>query len=166
MQLKCMLIFLYKLSRLKRLEVIAFESFVSLKQTVKGEVGFALPKQTKYIRKTGRLGVDRLFVYILMNVPKLMKGIFSFRTILYFSESLQSNTKIQRNATKLSSQYKWTMTQNLMYEHSEQFEDQEEESAAVSKSLTWFHRLWCCKDKTSQRRHRSSQSLLSNNFWQ
>lgn len=65
-----------------------------------------------------------------------MKGIFSFRTILYFSESLQSNTKIQRNATKLSSQYKWTMTQNLMYEHSEQFEDQEEESAAVSKSLT------------------------------
>lgn len=27
------------------------------------------------------------------------------------------------------------MTQNLMYEHSEQFEDQEEESAAVSKSL-------------------------------
>lgn len=111
MQLKCTLIFLYKLSRLKRLEVIAFESFVSLKQTVKGEVnintghGFALPKQTKCIRKTGRLGVDRLFVYILMNVPKLMKGIFSFRTILYFSESLQSNTKIQQNATKLSSQY-------------------------------------------------------------
>lgn len=42
MQLKCMLIFLYKLSRLKRLEVIAFESFVSLKQTVKGEVGLGL----------------------------------------------------------------------------------------------------------------------------
>lgn len=108
--------FLYKLSRLKSLEVIASESFVSLKQTVKGEVntntghGFALPKQS--IRKTGRLGVDRLFVYILMSVPKLMKVIFSFKTILYFSESLQSNTKIQLNATKLTSQYVAVQVEN------------------------------------------------------
>lgn len=48
-------------------------------------------------------------------------------------------------------QYKWTMTQSLMYEHSEQFEDQEEESAAVSKTLTWFHRLSCCKGKHHKR---------------
>lgn len=43
---------------------------------------------------------------------------------------------MQQSCQASTLQYKWTMTQNLMYEHSEQFEDQEEESAAVSKSLT------------------------------